>query len=103
MTQLHLGGGTPTFLASQDLHRLLAAQRAVSRLQPHETVAQALARTHEPGFASVNADLIGGLHCQTPAGFAHTVQALAGGSCPWPAAWRWPETTWHAAPSWRHC
>lgn len=127
VTQLHLGGGTPTFLADQDLHRLVAAlrrtfrldgrsrmsieadartatparlewlrqlgfqhisygiqdldptvQRAVNRLQPQETVAQALARAHELGFASVNTDLICGLPCQTPAGFAHTVQALIG-------------------------
>ena len=127
VAQLHLGGGTPTFLTDQDLHRLLAAlrrafrldsqtrasieadartitparldmlrqlgfqdisygiqdldpqvQRAVNRVQPHETVAQALAWSHELGFLSVNADLICGLPCQTPERFAHTVQALIG-------------------------
>lgn len=127
VAQLHLGGGTPTFLADPDLQRLLAAlrrafrldsrsrasieadtrtatparldrlrqlgfrdisygiqdldpqvQRAVNRVQPHETVAQALAWAHERGFMSVNADLICGLPGQTPARFAHTVQALIG-------------------------
>jgi oxygen-independent coproporphyrinogen-3 oxidase len=127
VAQLHLGGGTPTFLADADLHRLLAAlrrafhldgrsrfsieadartatparlhmlrqlgfqhisygiqdldpqvQRAVNRVQPHETVAQALAWAHEQGFLSVNADLICGLPCQTPERFAHTVQAVIG-------------------------
>lgn len=127
VAQLHLGGGTPTFLADQDLHRLLAAlrrafrvdhrsrasieadartatparldmlrqlgfqdisygiqdldpevQRAVNRVQPLETVAQALAWAHERGFMAVNADLICGLPCQTPQRFAHTVQALIG-------------------------
>ena len=125
VAQLHLGGGTPTFLADQDLHRLLAAlsrafgldsrsrasieadartatparldmlrqlgfqdisygiqdldphvQRAINRVQPHETVAQALAWANERGFLSVNADLICGLPCQTPERFEHTVGAL---------------------------
>jgi oxygen-independent coproporphyrinogen-3 oxidase len=127
VAQLHLGGGTPTFLADQDLHRLLAAlrrtfrldhrsrasieadartatparldmlrqlgfqdisygiqdldlevQRAVNRVQPHETVAQALAGAHERGVMAVNADLICGLPCQAPERFARTVQALIG-------------------------
>jgi oxygen-independent coproporphyrinogen-3 oxidase len=125
LAHLHLGGGTPTFLTDQELHRLLAAlrrafrldertrlsieadartatparlgtlrrlgfqdisygiqdldpqvQQAINRVQPHETVAQALGWARELGFRSVNADLICGLPCQTPERFARTVQGV---------------------------
>jgi oxygen-independent coproporphyrinogen-3 oxidase len=127
LAQLHLGGGTPTFLTDAELHRLLTllrrafridarteatieadprtatpqrlaqlrrlgfqgisfgiqdldpqVQLAINRVQPYETVQQAMAGAHELGFTTVNADLICGLPCQTPERFAHTVQRIGG-------------------------
>lgn len=48
----------------QDLD--LQVQQAVNRVQPQDTVTRAVARVHELGFESINADLICGLPCQTP-------------------------------------
>lgn len=49
MTQRHLGGGTPTLLASHDLHRLLAALRRTFRLDGRSRMSiEADARTATP-------------------------------------------------------
>jgi len=49
VTRLHLGGGTPTFLTDQDLHRLLAALRRAFRLDGHtRTSIEADTRTATP-------------------------------------------------------
>jgi oxygen-independent coproporphyrinogen III oxidase len=126
VSQLHLGGGTPTFLSDAELERLLAAlrrhfrlaagaemsievdprtvdrrrlqhlaalgfnrislgvqdfdeqvQRAVHRVQPHDSVAALVHSAREIGFESINMDLIYGLPKQTPDSFARTVAQVA--------------------------
>ena len=125
VTQLHFGGGTPTFLSDAELERLmnslrrafrivpgaevsievdprtadgerlrtLAAlgfnrlsfgiqdfdpevQKAVHRIQSHDSVAALMAKAREIGFDSINADLIYGLPRQTPETFQRTVAQI---------------------------
>jgi oxygen-independent coproporphyrinogen-3 oxidase len=49
-------------------------QQAVNRIQPYETVAQAVAWCRELGFGSINFDLIYGLPFQTLASMADTLE-----------------------------
>ncbi len=126
VSQLHLGGGTPTFLSDDDLSRLMAmlrqafklapgaevsievdprtaspqrlqhlatlgfnrlsfgvqdfdadVQKAVHRVQAHESVRTLMVAAREIGFASVNADLIYGLPKQTPESFQRTIAQIA--------------------------
>lgn len=122
VSQLHFGGGSPTFLSDAELSRLMEAirgrfrlaagaevsievdprtvtrqrlehlrslgfnrlsfgvqdfdpqvQKAVHRIQSHDSVAQLMADARELGFESTNVDLIYGLPQQTPESFARTV------------------------------
>jgi len=122
VSQVHLGGGTPTFLSDAELARLMTSlrssftfvpgaeisievdprtadagrlrvmadmgfnrisfgiqdfdpdvQRAVHRIQSHESVAALMAAAREIGFESINADLIYGLPKQTPESFQRTI------------------------------
>ena len=126
VSQLHLGGGTPTFLSDEELADLMAmlrrafkiepgaelaievdprtatrerlrhlaslgfnrvsfgvqdfdeaVQKAVHRVQSYESVAELMAEARALGFQSINADLIYGLPCQTPASFAQTISRMA--------------------------
>jgi len=125
VSQLHLGGGTPTFLTDAELDRLMQmlhrafaiapnaeisievdprtvtaqrlawlrqigfnrisfgvqdfdeqVQRAVHRVQSHESVQSLLEAARELGFRSTNVDLIYGLPMQTAASFARTVEQV---------------------------
>ncbi len=125
VSQLHLGGGTPTFLSDEELRRLMRllatafsltpdaevsievdprtvsaqrlenlaqmgfnrlslgvqdfdpdVQRAVHRLQSHDSVAGLMGAARRLGFASINLDLILGLPKQTPTSFATTLQQV---------------------------
>ncbi|HET9207616.1 MAG TPA: oxygen-independent coproporphyrinogen III oxidase, partial [Burkholderiaceae bacterium] len=51
-------------------------QRAVHRLQPHETVRVLMDSARHLAFTSINADLIYGLPKQTPASFARTLEQM---------------------------
>ncbi|MFL6699021.1 MAG: oxygen-independent coproporphyrinogen III oxidase [Vitreoscilla sp.] len=122
VAQVHLGGGSPTFLSDDELSELMtllrwaffvqpdaeisievdprtvtharlahlralgfnrisfgiqdfdpAVQQAVHRIQPFESVRDLMAQARGLGFKSINADLIYGLPCQTPASFARTI------------------------------
>ena len=125
VSQLHLGGGTPTFLTDPELERLMLmlrqafaigagaeisieidprtadparlahlaglgfnrlsfgvqdfdehVQRAVHRMQSHESVQSLLEAARALGFRSTNVDLIYGLPQQTAASFARTVEQV---------------------------
>ncbi|HET7795668.1 MAG TPA: oxygen-independent coproporphyrinogen III oxidase [Rhizobacter sp.] len=122
VSQLHLGGGTPTFLNNAELSRLMASlrtcfdivagaelsievdprtvtrerlahlaslgfnrlsfgvqdfdervQKAVHRIQPHDSVRDLVTAARELGFDSINVDLIYGLPMQTAESFARTI------------------------------
>jgi len=126
VSQLHLGGGSPTFLDDAELSRLMAAlrarftlqpgaelsievdprtvdatrlrhlaalgfnrlsfgvqdfdaavQRAVHRVQSHDSVAALMREAAACGFVSTNVDLIYGLPMQTPESLAQTVRLVA--------------------------
>ena len=127
VSQLHLGGGSPTFFSDVELAALMgvlrglfaigpdaecsievdprtvdagrlqalramgfnrlsfgvqdfdpAVQQAVHRVQPFGQVETLMTEARRIGFASLNVDLIYGLPRQTPAGFARTLQQVAG-------------------------
>jgi oxygen-independent coproporphyrinogen III oxidase len=122
VSQVHLGGGTPTFLCDAEIARLMAClrrffhvtadaevsievdprtitrarlahlraegfnrlsfgiqdfdasvQQAVHRVQSFESVLDLIAEARALGFESINADLIYGLPCQTPASLRRTI------------------------------
>jgi oxygen-independent coproporphyrinogen III oxidase len=122
VSQVHLGGGTPTFLSDAELSRLMASlrtcfdivagaemsievdprtvtrerlahlaalgfnrlsfgvqdfdervQKAVHRIQPHDTVRDLVRDARELGFDSINVDLIYGLPLQTAESFSRTI------------------------------
>jgi len=126
VSQLHFGGGTPTFLSDAELARLMAdlnsafklspgaevsievdprtasparlkvlaelgfnrlsfgvqdfdpdVQKAVHRIQPHDSVRDLMLSAREIGFESINVDLIYGLPLQSPDSFARTVAQVA--------------------------
>ncbi|WKB52859.1 oxygen-independent coproporphyrinogen III oxidase [Eleftheria terrae] len=126
VSQLHFGGGSPTFLSDEELERLMNSlrsafrfapggeysievdprtvtparlahlarlgftrlsfgvqdfdpdvQKAVHRVQPHDSVVALMAAAREIGFESINVDLIYGLPRQTAASFARTLQQVA--------------------------
>src|SRR3990167_2870161 len=94
--QLHLGGGTPTFLSPDELRQLMAllpelgfnrnsfgvqdfdpeVQQAVNRIQPLEMVEKAVEESRKANFKSLNADLIYGLPRQTLESFGRTLDSL---------------------------
>jgi oxygen-independent coproporphyrinogen-3 oxidase len=125
MSQLHFGGGSPTFLSDAELRHVVATlrrafrltadaevsieidprtvtparlghlrelgfnrvsfgvqdfdpevQKAVHRVQPHDSVEALMTSARMLGFDSINADLIYGLPCQTRESFARTVQQI---------------------------
>jgi oxygen-independent coproporphyrinogen III oxidase len=125
VSQLHLGGGTPTFLTDTELERLMQmlhqafaiapnaeisievdprtanparlahfaglgfnrlsfgvqdfddqVQRAVHRVQSHESVKSLLEAARALGFRSTNVDLIYGLPMQSAASFERTVEQV---------------------------
>lgn len=122
VSQLHLGGGSPTFLSDAEIARLMAClrrffhiastaevsievdprtitrarlghlraegfnrlsfgiqdfdasvQQAVHRVQSFESVLDLIAEARALAFESINADLIYGLPCQTPASLRRTI------------------------------
>jgi oxygen-independent coproporphyrinogen-3 oxidase len=126
VSQLHFGGGTPTFLSDAELSRLMddlksnfklspgaevsievdprtasperlkvlaslgfnrlsfgvqdfdpGVQKAVHRIQPHDSVRDLMLSAREIGFESINVDLIYGLPQQTPESFARTVDQVS--------------------------
>ncbi|MDM4765724.1 oxygen-independent coproporphyrinogen III oxidase [Pelomonas sp. SE-A7] len=126
VSQLHFGGGSPTFLSDAELEALMAdlrqafrlqpgaevsievdprtvdagrlahlrrlgfnrlsfgvqdfdpdVQKAVHRIQSHDSVVSLMQEARALGFESINVDLIYGLPLQTPASFARTVQQVA--------------------------
>jgi oxygen-independent coproporphyrinogen III oxidase len=125
VSQLHFGGGSPTFLSDAELERVVLAlhrafdivasaemsievdprtvtpsrlahlralgfnrvsfgvqdfdpdvQKAVHRIQSHESVAELIASARTLGYGSINADLIYGLPLQTRESFARTVAQI---------------------------
>ena len=102
VSQLHLGGGTPTFLSDEELAwlmdllrshftfqdggeysievdpRTVTAERLESlrRVQPAEQVFALVASARRIGFDSVNVDLIYGLPKQNPQSFARTLEQV---------------------------
>lgn len=58
----------------QDVNRVV--QEAINRIQPTETVAQALRWAREYGFEGLNMDLVYGLPHQTPERFQHTLDVV---------------------------
>lgn len=126
VSQLHLGGGSPTFLSDEELSELMGClrrafdlapgaeisievdprtanparlghlaalgfnrisfgiqdfdpdvQKAVHRVQSHESVRDLVRHARSLGFESINADLIYGLPRQTPESFARTISQVA--------------------------
>lgn len=126
VSQLHFGGGSPTFLSDAELTRVMQdiqqhfklapgaevsievdprtvtrerlqhlrqlgfnrlsfgvqdfdpdVQKAVHRLQSHESVALLMSEARALGFESTNVDLIYGLPQQTPESFARTIAQVA--------------------------
>jgi oxygen-independent coproporphyrinogen-3 oxidase len=126
VTQLHLGGGSPTFLSDDELARLMAlltrsfrvmpgaeisievdprtassqrlqrwrelgfnrisfgvqdfdpdVQKAVHRIQPHDSVRDLVLCARELGYESINVDLIYGLPKQNPQSFQTTVEQVS--------------------------
>ena len=76
VSQLHWGGGTPTYLNKAQISRLMALLRGNFSFNDDAEISIEV-DPREIGFTSTNIDLIYGLPKQTPESFAYTLKRVA--------------------------